>query len=112
VLVPIVNILISDFNNSVFFQVFHHNQSIIMLYFWLTSAVHIANRASMAESADQSRKKDKKKKKDRKKKRKCHSTSSEPDLTASTADKPPMTNRPRTDSQPCISYASSSSLSE
>jgi len=83
-----------------------------MLYFWLTSAVHIANRASMAESVDQSRKKDKKKKKKEKKRRKCQSTSSEPDLTAATAACPPMTNRPRTDSQPCISYASTSSLSE
>jgi len=78
-----------------------------MLYFWLTSAVHIANRASM-ESVDQLALINKKKKKG-KKRRKCPSTTSEPDLTAVV---PPMTNRPRTNSQACISYASTSSLSE
>jgi len=76
-----------------------------MLYFWLTSAVHMANRASM-ESVDQLSLIKKKKK--RKNKRKCNSTSSEPDLTAAL---PPIT-RPRTNSQACISYASTSSLSE
>jgi hypothetical protein len=77
-----------------------------MLYFWLTSAVHMANRASM-ESVDQLSQIKKKKK--RKNKRKSNSTSSEPDLTAAL---PPITNRPRTNSQACISYASTSSLSE
>jgi len=77
-----------------------------MLYFWLTSAIHTANRASM-ESKDQVALIKKKKK--AKKKRKCNSTSSEPDLTAAM---PPMTNRPRSNSQACTSYASTSSLSE
>jgi len=80
--------------------------SITMLYFWLTSAIHTANRASM-ESKDQVALIKKKKK--AKKKRKCNSTSSEPDLTAAV---PPTTNRPRSNSQACTSYASTSSLSE
>jgi len=79
-----------------------------MLYFWLTSAVHIANRASM-ESVDKSGTFSKKKKKKPRNVKKRPSTSSEPDLTAVV---PPMTNRPRTNSQACISYASTSSLSE
>jgi len=96
-------VIISQYYHPVFFNKFF----ITMLYFWLTSAIHTANRASM-ESVDQLAL-IKKKKKREKKKRKCNSTSSEPDLTAAM---PPMTNRPRSNSQACTSYASTSSLSE
>jgi len=61
------------------------------------------------ESVDKSGTFSKKKKKKPKNVKKRPSTSSEPDLTAVV---PPMTNRPRTNSQACISYASTSSLSE
>ena len=77
-----------------------------MLYFWLTSAVHQANRAAM-ESVDQlSQIKRKKKSKNHRKKKNSSNYSSEADLTGLQ----PL-NRPRSDSQATVSNASLSSSS-